>query len=113
MAESLNVFQRWFWVSAILFLVYAALLILKIRRRTAWNRFAAAESEFWKRFGAPRAIPTFIRRFGESKLSTICLGVVTVIFALLTVLNAGAYLHFKDRLNPTKQRPASSSPRRP
>ena len=103
MSESLGIFQRWFWISGLLFLVYAALLIFKVRRRAMWLRYTGAEAEFWKRFGAPRPVADFIRRFGESKLSTVCLGIVTVLFALLMVLNAGAYLHFKAKLSPNQE----------
>ena len=89
-------------------MVYTALLLFKVRRRAAWLRFTAAESEFWKRFGAPQRVVDLIRRFGESRFSTICLGVVALLFALLMALNAGAYLYFKQRLSPEKHPPAST-----
>ena len=98
MNERVEVFLRWFCISAALFAVYATLLVFKIRRRESWLRYTAAESTFWRRLGVPGTMARSIRRFGESRLSTFCLGFITLLFALLTVLNAGAYLHFKGRV---------------
>ena len=112
MNDSLELFLRWFWASAALFLLYAALLVFKLRRRAAWLRVTSAEAEAWKRFGAPRPFANSIGRFGASKFSTICLGAITVLFGLLMVLNASAYLHFKTRLNQGHTAPASQTTHR-
>jgi hypothetical protein len=107
MNESLELFQRWFWVSLVMLVFYAWLLNFKIRRRQAWLRYTAAESAFWSRLGLPRRLAQLARRFGESKASTLCLWIIVVLFALLMFLNAGAYLYFKHRL--PARRPAGSA----
>ena len=98
MNESLETFQRWFWVSLVLFILYAWLLVFRIRWRESWLRYTAAESAFWSRLGLPRNLAALARRFGESRAATVCLWIIVILFALLTFLNAGAYLYFKHRM---------------
>jgi hypothetical protein len=109
MNESLQTFQRWFWVSLVMFVFYAWLLLFKTRWRQSWSRYTAAESKFWSRIGLPRRFTDAARRFGESNASTFCLQIIVVLFALLMVLNAGAYVHFKEKLR-KKPPPALLAP---
>ena len=55
MNESLETFQRWFWVSLVLFFLYGWLLVFRIRWRESWLRYTAAESAFWSRLGLPKS----------------------------------------------------------
>ena len=96
MNESLAIFLRWFWVSLLMFVFYSWLLWIKSRRRETWRRFNSNEAAFWARLGLPVRFAQAVRRFGESKASTVCLWVIVVLFALLMILNAGAYLYFKN-----------------
>jgi hypothetical protein len=109
MNESLETFQRWFLVSLVMFIFYVWLLFLKTRWRQTWLRYNASEATLWSRLGLPRGLANLARRFGESNASTLCLRVIVVLFALLMVLNAGAYLYFKYRL-PPKQQPTILKP---
>jgi hypothetical protein len=98
MNESLETFQRWFWASLVLFFLYAWLLVFRIRWRESWLHYTAAEAAFWSRLGLPRNLAALARRFGESRAATVCLWIIVILFALLTFLNAGAYLYFKHRM---------------
>jgi hypothetical protein len=117
MNESVETFQRWFWVSLMMFAFYTWLLIFKTRWHQSWSRYNAAESKFWSRIGLPRWFTDAARRFGESKASTLCLQIIVVLFALLMVLNAGAYVHFKEKIRrklpPTVLAPAKTAPPKP
>jgi hypothetical protein len=117
MNESVETFQRWFWLSLVMFVFYTWLLIFKTRWRQSWLRYNAAESTFWSRIGLPRGLTEAARRFGESSASTFCLRVIVLLFALLMILNAGAYVYFKDKIRkqppPTHQAPAKPSPPKP
>ena len=117
MNESLETFQRWFWVSLMMLIFYCWLLFLKTRRPQTWLRYNTAEATAWSRFGLPRGLAGIARQFGASKASTICLRVIVVLFALLMLLNAGAYVYFKNRI-PPKPHPLmlklpSASPSKP
>jgi hypothetical protein len=103
MNNSVEAFRNWFWVSFVMFLFYSWLLYFKIRKRGVWLRYTTAESSFWSRLGLPRRFAESARRFGESRASTVCLWIIILLFALLMVLNAGAYLHYKSRLPATLQ----------
>jgi hypothetical protein len=98
MNDSIESFQRWFWVSLVMFVFYAWLLVFKTRRPQVWTRYNSAESALWSRLGLPRGLADAARRFGQSKVSTVCLWVIVVLFALLMLLNAGAYFHYKHRI---------------
>jgi hypothetical protein len=118
MNDSLETFQRWFWVSLAMFLLYLWLLIFKTRWRESWLRYMAAESKFWSRIGMPRRWTDLARRFGESNASTVCLRIIVLLFALLMILNAGAYVYFKDKIRrkqpplPTQQTlPITNAPK--
>jgi hypothetical protein len=95
MTNSLDIFERWFWISLALFLLYAGLFVFKIRRRDLWIRHTASQSGVPSRAGWPRRIAQSIRRFGESRLLTWCLGILALLFGVLVALNAGAYLHYR------------------
>jgi hypothetical protein len=109
MNESIETFQRWFWLSLVMFLFYTWLLIFKTRWRQSWLRYMAAESRFWSRIGMPRRLTEAARRFGESNASTICLRIIVLLFAALIVLNAGAYVYFKGKVR-AKQTSVQPSP---
>jgi hypothetical protein len=108
MNESLEIFQRWFLVSLVMFIFYVWLLFLKTRRRQTWLRYNSAEATLWSRLGLPRGIADMARRFGEGNASTLCLRIIVVLFALLMILNAGAYLYFKYR--PPPKQPVTLKP---
>ena len=107
MNHSVEAFRNWFWVSLVMFLFYSWLLYFKVHKRAVWLRYTAAESSFWSRLGLPRRFTESARRFGESQSSTVCLWIIVILFALLMLLNAGAYVHYKSRL-PAKPPPASA-----
>lgn len=103
MNESLRALQHWFWVSAVMFVFYVWLLFLKTRRPETWLRYNSAEAAIWSRLGLPRGLVDSARRFGASRISTVCLWILVVAFALLAILNAGAYCYFKSRIPPPRQ----------
>jgi hypothetical protein len=103
MNESLETFRHWFWVSLVMFLFYVWLLFLKTRRPQTWLRYNSAEAAIWSRLGLPRGLVESARRFGASRISTVCLWMLVVAFALLAFLNAGAYVYFKARIPPHRQ----------
>jgi hypothetical protein len=98
MNNSVEAFRNWFWLSLILFVFYSWLLYFKVHRRPVWLRYTTAESSFWLRLGLPRRLAGLARRFGESQASTVCLWIIVILFAVLVLLNAGAYVHYKSRL---------------
>ena len=61
------------------------------------------EAAIWSRLGLPRGLVEPARRFGASRISTVCLWMLVVAFALLAFLNAGAYVYFKARIPPHRQ----------
>ena len=103
MNDSIQALQHWFWVSVTMFVFYVWLLFLKTRRPQTWLRYNSAEAEIWSRMGLPRGLVESARRFGAGKLSTVCLWILVVAFALLAILNAGAYVYFKNRMPPPRQ----------
>jgi hypothetical protein len=113
--ESFDSFNRWFWISVALTIVFVALLFFVTRRRDLWLRYIAVEAGFWMRLGVPARIAEASRRFEASRVFIGFLWFIVVLWLLLVLANGGAYLYFKSQLPPLRgpNIPAIDEPRQP
>jgi Na+/H+ antiporter NhaC len=103
MHHTLQIFHRWFWISFTLAFVFGVLLFIATRRRGAWVRYTASETEFWIRLGLPRKLVDAIRHWEESRSAVCWLRFLVIAYIVLMLFHGAAYLYFKHvvRSNPT------------
>ena len=93
--ESLKPFVWLFWFSLCASGVMGVWWFIMARRRETWVGWTDAEAHFWRRTKMPVWIIDHTNRIEKSRALTIYVGTVCVLFLLLTVFNAWAYLHFE------------------
>ena len=88
-----SAFCHGFWVCLAGSVSFGALFFILRRHRHLWLRYLDAESSFYVRLGFSQRLISRSRSFSESRLFTVSIALLTVLFLLLAILNASAYFY--------------------
>ena len=80
---------------------------IKARRPGTWRRWVDAESAVWRRVKLPAAIIDGGKRIERSRGFAVLNGITCLLYILVTLLNAGAYLQFRHHFRDSRASEAS------
>src|ERR1041385_766883 len=96
--EVLESFARLFWISLGASGVIGVWWFVMAYRRETWLRWTNAEAAFWRRTKMmPVSIIESTNRMEQSRGFLILIGLTFLLFILLSILSAGAYLYFRGK----------------